>query len=134
MNEIQDFPEDRNTMKAEIKRYDSSREYWFKEGCFINEVAADPGDIEVSIARARVRPNSSTAWHCLRNIAERYIIIAGSGRVELGDGLSENVEPGDVVRIPADTRQRITNTGEKDLLFYVVCTPPFSQDRYVHLE
>ncbi len=121
-------------MKAEIKKHESAHEYWFKEGCFISEVACDGGDRELSIARARVKPNSATAWHCLRDVAERYIIVAGSGKVELGESLSEDVEPGDVVRIPANTRQRIINTKDEDLLFYVVCTPPFTNECYIHLK
>ena len=44
------------------------------------------------------------------------------------------VEPGDVVRIPPGTRQRIANTGDEDLLFYAVCSPPFSAARYRNLE
>ncbi len=121
-------------MKAEIKKYKGSQEYWFKEGCFISEVACDHGDPELSIARARVKPNSATAWHCLRDVAERYIIVAGKGRVELGESLSEDVGPGDIVRIPANTKQRIINSKDEDLLFYVICTPPFTQECYIHLE
>jgi len=74
-------------MNPEIKTQKDTQEYWFKEGCYISEVAADQGDTEVSIARARVKPHSATAWHCLRSVAERYIIVAGTGRVELGDSI-----------------------------------------------
>ncbi len=121
-------------MKAEIRRLDAGKEYWFQEGCHIIEIAADRGDSEVSIARARVEPGQTTLWHSLRNVAERYIIVEGHGRMELGDSLSEDVEAGDVVRIPANTRQRIINTSEHDLIFYVVCTPPFTEDCYIPLE
>ncbi len=121
-------------MNPEIKTQKDTQEYWFKEGCYISEVAADQGDTEVSIARARVKPHSATAWHCLRSVAERYIIVAGTGRVELGDSISGKVESGDIVRIPPDTRQRIINITDEDLIFYVICTPPFSQECYIHME
>jgi len=38
------------------------------------------------------------------------------------------------VRIPAGIRQRITNIGTQDLVFYAVCAPPFQQSLYVNLE
>jgi mannose-6-phosphate isomerase-like protein (cupin superfamily) len=35
------------------------------------------------------------------------------------------VQAGDVVMIPAGMAQRITNTGDDDLVFYCLCTPHF---------
>ena len=120
-------------MQAEIKRQDIKTEYWFEEGCYVIEVAADAGDDHTSIARIRVPPGAETAWHCLKDVAERYIIVEGQGRVEVGDHLIEDVGPGDVVRIPANLKQRICNLTEGDLVFYAVCTPPFTPSCYVAL-
>jgi mannose-6-phosphate isomerase-like protein (cupin superfamily) len=64
---------------------------------------------------------------------ERYIIISGEGIVEIGGLPPTNVAPGDVVRIPAGVKQRITNTGTTDLVFFCVCTPPFRKEAYVML-
>lgn len=121
-------------MQPEIKKANQAIEFETDERCHITEVANDLGDEFVSIARARVDPGVTTAWHKLDNISERYIIISGEGRVEIDDLESVDVVPGDVVRIPADIRQRITNTGHDDLVFYAVCAPPFRQDNYVSLE
>ena len=44
------------------------------------------------------------------------------------------VEAGDAVQVPAGTPQRITNTGQHDLLFECVCTPRFRVDAYRNLE
>ena len=44
------------------------------------------------------------------------------------------VSPGDVVLIPPDCRQRITNAGEQDLVFLCVCTPRFIPEAYEDLE
>lgn len=120
-------------MKAEVKRQRQHEEYWFEEGCFITETANDEGDAACSIARARVPAQTTTAWHLLEGITERYIIVAGTGRVEVGETLRCDVVPGDVVRIPENTRQRISCTSEEDLIFFAVCTPPFASDRYVSL-
>jgi mannose-6-phosphate isomerase-like protein (cupin superfamily) len=45
--------------------------------------------------------------------------------VEVGAGGPIEVRPLDVVVIPADETQRITNTGPADLLLLCVCTPRF---------
>ncbi|MBM9603847.1 cupin domain-containing protein [Desulfopila inferna] len=121
-------------MKAEVKRKTEKEEYWFREGCFITEIANDESDSVVSIARARVKPGFTTAWHMLDGVVERYIIASGNGRVEVGERAPEVVEAGDVVRIPENTRQRITNSGDDDLIFYAVCSPPFRSGCYVALE
>ena len=121
-------------MRVEVKKAGANREFTTAERCHIVEVANDDGDEQVSIARARVEPGVTTAWHSLEGIDERYIIIAGRGRVEIGDLDALEVESGDVVRIPAGLRQRIANIGSGDLLFYAVCSPRFSKDRYRNLE
>ena len=121
-------------MRAEILRGDAASEFDTAERCHIIEVANDANDPNLSIARARVEPGITTAWHCLRAIEERYLIISGSGLVEVGDLDPVAVGVGDVVRIPPDTRQRISNTGSEDLLFYALCTPRFEQAAYVDLE
>lgn len=100
-------------------------EYYFQEGCFITELHNSPEDPALSVARARVEPGSTTRWHSLTGVHERYLILAGEGRVEIGDDPPRWVQPGEVVLIPPGCRQRITNTGETDLIFLAVCTPRF---------
>lgn len=121
-------------MRAEIRKENATLEIETRERCHILEVANDPGDKSVSIARARVDPGVATVLHRLRGVAERYIIVAGAGRVELAGLEPAEVRPGDVVRIPPDTPQRIANIGNTDLVFYCVCTPPFTPDCYQALE
>lgn len=112
----------------------TKQEFDTRERCWILEISNDADDDAASIARARVEPGVTTAWHSLRRIAERYLIVAGEGRVEIGDLEPVDVAPGDVVRIPPGMRQRITNTGARDLIFYAICTPRFDPDRYEALE
>ncbi|HEU5258200.1 MAG TPA: cupin domain-containing protein [Vicinamibacterales bacterium] len=118
-------------MQSEIRRADPSQEFLTHENCFILEVANDAGDPAVSIARARVLPGMTTAWHRLEGIVERYIIVRGKGRVEVGDVPPTIVDEGDVVFIPANVAQRITNVGDEDLVFLCVCTPRFVQRAYI---
>ncbi len=121
-------------MQAEIKKHHAVAEYETDERCHITEIANHAGDADVSIARARVEPGVTTAWHRLNGICERYIIISGQGRVEIDDQAPVDVQPGDVVIIPPQARQRIANTGSTDLIFYCVCSPRFQQIYYESLE
>jgi mannose-6-phosphate isomerase-like protein (cupin superfamily) len=121
-------------MRTEVKKGTAVMEFETDERCFISEVANDLGDEQVSISRARVKPGSTTAWHRLKGVSERYIIASGAGRVDLQGLETTDVSAGDVVRIPADIPQRITNMGDTDLIFYCVCSPPFRQDCYETLE
>jgi mannose-6-phosphate isomerase-like protein (cupin superfamily) len=118
-------------MPPEIRRADPSKEFPTHENCFILELANDAADPDMSIARARVLPGVTTEWHRLEGIVERYIIIRGKGRVEVGDLPPAVASEGDVVRIPANVPQRITNIGDEDLVFLCVCTPRWVHSAYV---
>jgi mannose-6-phosphate isomerase-like protein (cupin superfamily) len=121
-------------MRAEIRKAGQFEEVETPERCSIAEVANDAGDEFVSIARARVKAGVTTQWHCLKCVSERYLIVTGKGRVEIGRLDAAEVAAGDVVRVPAGTPQRITNTGDGDLIFYCICTPPFTHACYTALE
>jgi mannose-6-phosphate isomerase-like protein (cupin superfamily) len=118
-------------MQPAIRRANESKEFPTPENCFILEVSNDAGDPDVSIARARVRPGVTTTWHRLDGIVERYVILRGKGRVEVGDLPPTVVSEGDLVRIPPNVPQRITNVGDEDLVFFCICTPRFDQNAYV---
>ena len=121
-------------MQPIIYKPDMADEFFTEERCSILEVSNSPDDPDVSIARARVGSGVTTAWHSLRGVVERYVILSGTGRVEVGDLDPSTVGPGDLVRIPADVRQRITNTGADDLIFYAVCSPRFTPECYCDLD
>jgi len=104
-------------------------EYWFREGCYITEWSNSDADPGVSIARARVEPGRTTRWHRLDAITERYVILEGCGRAEV-DGQARDVQTGDVVVIAPGLAQRITNTGDTDLVFLAICTPRFRPENY----
>lgn len=105
-------------------------EFFTPEGCHIIEIYNSDADESCSIARARVQPGITTAWHRVEDTAERYIIIQGRGRVEVGELPAEEVGPGDVVSILPGVRQRISNIGDGDLLFFCVCNPRFQSRNY----
>jgi mannose-6-phosphate isomerase-like protein (cupin superfamily) len=128
------LPTTNHAPPARVVPADEAAEYPFREGCYILELANAPDDPAVSIARARVPPGGTTRWHRLAATTERYVILAGTGRVELGGLPPAPVAAGTVVVIPPDCAQRIANTGSGDLVFLAICTPRFVPAAYTDLE
>ncbi|WP_051228290.1 cupin domain-containing protein [Pleomorphomonas oryzae] len=108
------------------------REFPTSERCFITELLNDPSRPDVSLARARVAPGMVTQLHAL-DVEETYLIEVGSGMMEV-DGHRFRVGPGDGVRIPKGTSQRIENDGGTDLVFLCLCQPHFRAEGYINLE
>ncbi|KPK43756.1 MAG: cupin [Phycisphaerae bacterium SG8_4] len=121
-------------MKEAIKQQNLGNEFYTPEKCYITELSNRPDDPDVSIARARVEPGITTRWHRLAGTVERYYIVRGRGRMEVGELPPQEVTAGDVVLIPPMCRQRITNVGSEDLVFLAICTPGFSNDVYEDIE
>jgi mannose-6-phosphate isomerase-like protein (cupin superfamily) len=121
-------------MDANILTFNEDAEYYTDELCYINELSNTPNDPDVSIARARVQMGITTRWHRLRGITERYVILAGQGLVEVGELAPQKIKCGDVVIIPPECRQRITNIGNDDLIFLAICSPRFQQNAYEDIE
>jgi len=108
-------------------------ELYTRERVYVTELLNDPAVPQVSLARCRVLPGVTTELHRL-DVAEWYVLEQGRGLMEVGDGAPFPVGPGDVVAIPAGTPQRITNTGEGDLVLQCVCVPRFTEEGYTPLE
>ncbi len=117
-----------------IKSSEEHKEFFTEEKCHILELLNESDDNSQSLARARVEPGISTKWHRLIDTSEIYYILAGVGEVELGDDSPVAIHPGDVVRIPPNMAQRITNTGDTDLVFLCYCNPAFGAHCYDALE
>ncbi|WP_370675804.1 cupin domain-containing protein [Pleomorphomonas sp. PLEO] len=108
------------------------QEFATSERCFITELLNHSSRPDVSLARARVLPGVTTELHAL-DVEETYVIEAGGGMIEVG-GDRFRVRPGDSVRIPEGTSQRIDNDGAVDLVFLCLCRPRFRAEGYVSLE
>ncbi len=117
-------------MDEPILRADEGTEAWTAERCFILELSNSERDEALSIARARVPAGVTTRWHRLHDIVERYVIIAGTGVVEVGESPAREVRPGDVVLIPAGCRQRVACGPVEELVFLALCTPRFRPQAY----
>ncbi len=108
-------------------------EVWIRERCYIRELINHKSIPDFSLAQTRVKPGVVTELHKLQ-VREWYVIMEGTGLVEINGGPTTEVGPGDTVEIPAGISQRITNTGETDLLFQCVCLPRFRPDCYEAVE
>jgi len=111
----------------------NTSEYYFKEGCYIQEWHNTPDDEALSVARVRLEVEKTTKLHSLKNTCERYVILDGTAIVTVGEK-SWNVGDGDVVNIEPEVAQKISNTGSQDLIFLAVCTPRFKVENYQPLE
>lgn len=113
---------------------DETDEFYTAERCHILEMHNPLDDRSQSLARARVEPGVTTAWHRLIKTTEIYYILQGAGEIEIGEDFIKEVKVGDTIHIPADTAQRIRNTGDIDLKFLCFCRPAFGPDCYESLE
>jgi mannose-6-phosphate isomerase-like protein (cupin superfamily) len=121
-------------MREEVRLMVPEAEFYTAEGCYINELSNIDADPEASIARARVRPGVTTRWHRVVGTTERYVLLSGAGKVEVGNLPAQTVAPGDVVLIPPGCRQRITCLGNEDLIFLAICTPRFRTEAYEDID
>ena len=108
-------------------------EFPTRERVFITERLNDPTIPGLSLADARVKPGVTTELHRL-SVDEWYVLKHGTGMMEVGGGEAFAVGPGDTVIIPAGVSQRITNTGDCDLVMQCVCVPRFTPDCYEALD
>lgn len=123
-----------NQMKEAIIKQNIGNEFYTDEKCYITELSNTQDDPDVSIARARVKPGVTTCWHRLVATVERYYIISGTGRVEIGNLPPQDLNSGDIALIPAMCKQRITNLGTEDLVFLAICSPRFQNENYEDIE
>ncbi len=110
----------------------NKNEYFFKEGCFIEEWHNSPNDESMSVARVRVEFGKTTKLHSLKGTYERNVILEGVANVTVANK-TRQVQASDVVVICPDEPQKITNTGSNDLIFLAICTPRFEEKNYIEL-
>ena len=119
--------------KGEIFQTDTTKEFYLEERCYITEILNSDLHPDISISKARVEPGVTTKLHRLKNTGEKYYILSGSGLTEV-DGKISEVKTGDLVMIPENVSQRITNIGAVDLIFLCVCTPRFEMENYEEVQ
>jgi mannose-6-phosphate isomerase-like protein (cupin superfamily) len=83
-------------------------------------------DLPFSLAHAYLPPGATSLPHRLTKSEETYTIIAGKGKVHV-EKESFEIEKGSVFVVPKNALQSVENTGEENLEFYCIVTPPWAE-------
>ncbi len=90
----------------------------------------DAVELAYSLAHAVVPVGESSLPHILTKNSELYVILEGEGELFIGEE-SGIVRKGDTALVPAGVEQWIKNTGDKELSFYVIVSPPWQEEEEV---
>ena len=116
--------------EVQVRRFHDCEEITANDGCRLRELLhpdKDGSGVSFSLAVARVEPGEATHPHRLLGETEVYYVVAGEGRMHIGEETSD-LEPGDAVVIPAGSVQWIECTGDQALLFVALVSPPWRAD------
>lgn len=78
--------------------------------------------IDYSIAHAVLKAGEASLVHKLKTSVEVYYILEGKGIMHIDDE-TEEVQPGQVIYIPQNSKQHIENTGNEELKFLAIVYP-----------
>lgn len=97
-----------------------------KDGSEIRELLAHRNSCirRQSLAEARLPPGASTTPHYHPNTEEIYYLLAGTGRMKLGEEMRD-LAAGDAVAIPPGAPHQITNDGVEVLKLLCCCAPGY---------
>ena len=103
--------------------------YLTRDGSEIRELMhpASHGCRNQSLAEATVPATSRTLLHRHRVTEEFYHVVAGKGRMTLGDRVFD-VAVGDTVQIPPGTAHCIQSLGPSPLRILCACSPAYSHE------
>ena len=107
--------------------YHKIRPYQTKDGSTIRELIHPKfqNNSHQSLAEAIVPVGAATFLHKHENSEEIYHIIAGSGRMILGEQ-TLSLQIGDSICIPPGRPHRVINTGKEPMKILCCCVPPYS--------
>ena len=84
------------------------------------------GAFKQSLAEATLAPGAGTRRHYHARTEEIYVVLGGSGRMEV-DGDERDVEPGDAILIPPGAWHEI-KAADAELRFLCCCAPQYSDE------
>jgi len=82
-------------------------------------------DISYSLAHVVLKPGKKSQPHKLKSSSEVYYILEGKGTIHVDDEFS-NIKPGQAIYVPQKSIQYIENSGEDDLKFLCIVSPPWN--------
>jgi len=110
-----------------ITKISKLKSYLTKDNSSICELMhpAQHHNANQSLAQATVPINTETQLHYHAKTEELYHIQQGCGLMTLGEEHFP-VAVGDTVSIPPNSKHKIKNTGDIDLVFLCCCSPAYS--------
>jgi mannose-6-phosphate isomerase-like protein (cupin superfamily) len=108
----------------DVANIDKAEPFVTKDGSTIRELHHTA---EQSLAEATLEPDQATERHYHRSTEEIYVVLKGSGRMEV-DGDTRTVRRGDAVLIPPGAWHTLENNGSSELRILCCCSPPYSHD------
>ena len=108
----------------EVSSRDAVEAFTTKDGSTIRELHHTRAQ---SLAEATLAPGQLTERHYHRVSEEIYVLLEGSGVMEL-DGEERRLLPGQAVLIPPGAWHTIGNDGDGELRFLCCCAPAYSHD------
>lgn len=113
----------------DVRNIDRVAAFTTKDGSEIRELLAHRNSCirNQSLAEARLPAGATTTPHHHPLTEEIYYILAGTGRMQVGDE-SCVVGPGDAIAIPPGANHQICNTGDQTLRFLCCCAPAYEHE------
>ena len=108
-------------------RYADIPAYVTKDGSEIRELLHPDHHavMNQSLAEAIIAAGERTRLHCHHRTEEIYHVIAGEGKMTLGDHIFA-IGVGDSIAIPPNTAHCVEATGEAPLKILCCCSPAYS--------
>ena len=108
---------------------DNENSYESQDGTTIAEIELNN---EYSLAYGELKARKSNKQHTM-TMKELYFILEGNGIIKVNN-FEHQIEKGDVIVIPENAVQKITNTGRKKLRFLMIVNPPYDPKKEIILE
>jgi mannose-6-phosphate isomerase-like protein (cupin superfamily) len=112
-----------------IKNIKKIESFITKDGSKIREIF-HPNNSSIktmSLAEAEIPPDKTTKYHYHKKSDEIYLILQGSGVIEI-EGKKRKVRENDCILIRVGTKHRIKNVGDDKLRILCSCRPPYSHE------
>ncbi len=111
-------------MKQPISKEDAEHYQW-GECCDGWHLVKSAG---LSVIHERAPPGAGEVRHLHKAAEQFFYVLSGQATVEL-DGRTIVAETGEGIHVPAGKAHRLDNSGETDLEFLVISSPPSHGDR-----
>ena len=108
----------------DVSSWNKAEPFVTKDGSTIRELHHTDAQ---SVAEATLEPDQATERHSHRATEEIYVVLKGSGDMEI-DGEHKRIAVGDAVLIPPGAWHTLHNNGTSELRFLCCCAPPYSHD------